>query len=520
MTVQARRLGRSSEVLRHYAPRTGGLRRILLLTGIALVALGATASGAAAQLNVYVGYADTLRAKPAHFPTPWAPAVHVDGTNCVKAACDSSTLRLVNNDKKTVTVKSVVVKFSTCTFNSWPHNLKIRPGKQVILSSEGRGKGMQGCSKKIDGFDGSEIGPHGKYWNGHCNQSHVIPEVFVTTSSGTSKFHDTGQVLNSGGVDRAKCAKTKSNESTQWSLIGRRACPSATLTLKPSSQKVALGSKAKLTATLRNSGGKHCGQPLRGATVTFRILKGPNSGKRGSAVTNSRGKAVFTYTGSKKGTDQVQASAKNPAGRINSKKAKVIWSEPAHGHRAGTFSCRATGANLLGSTFAVANPIDSPCATHEASVVKVGPVLKTKAGVIKSNTLRKYGSSPKPGDTAEATSNVANATTGLLGGKPIRIGAMKSTATDTCAAKGSKLSLAQTGTSTVAYIIINGKKTVVGNKSMTIPLGIATIYLNRTIQSGNVLTQRAVEIDIGGNTPSVILAQSEVDFTGNPCATA
>jgi hypothetical protein len=115
---------------------------------------------------------------------------------------------------------------------------------------------------------------------------------------------------------------------------------------------------------------------------------------------------------------------------------------------------------------------------------------------------------------------VANATTGLLGGKPIRIGAMKSTATDTCAAKGSKLSLAQTGTSTVAYIIINGKKTVVGNKSMTIPLGIATIYLNRTIQSGNVLTQRAVEIDIGGNTPSVILAQSEVDFTGNPCATA
>src|SRR5437764_953254 len=128
MTVQARRLGRSREVLRRCVPRTGGLWKTFLLTGIALVTLGATASGAAAQLNVYVGYADTLRANPAHFPTPWAPSVHVYGSNCAKKhACDNGTIRLVNNSKKNVTIKSVVVKFGTCTFNSWPHNLKIRP---------------------------------------------------------------------------------------------------------------------------------------------------------------------------------------------------------------------------------------------------------------------------------------------------------------------------------------------------------------------------------------------------------
>src|SRR5205085_9802052 len=121
---------------------------------------------AAAQLNVYVGYADTLRANPAHFPTPWAPSVHVYGSNCAKKhACDNGTIRLVNNSKKNVTIKSVVVKFGTCTFNSWPHNLKIRPGKQIVLSNEGRRR-MKGCSKRINGFDGSEIGPHGKSWNG------------------------------------------------------------------------------------------------------------------------------------------------------------------------------------------------------------------------------------------------------------------------------------------------------------------------------------------------------------------
>jgi hypothetical protein len=501
-----------------------------------VVTLGATASGVTfgatnahkgAGLNVYVGYADTLRAAPTHFPTPWAPSVHVYGNNCFKKhGCDTSTVRLVNNTKKTVTVKSVVVKFSTCTFNQWPHNLKIRPGKQIILSSEGK-RGMKGCSKKIDGFDGSEIGPHGKYWNGHCNQSHVVPQLFITTSAGKSKFRDTAQVLNSGGFDKAKCGKKKRNESTQWSLVGRQACPSASLTLAPPSQKVALGSNAKLTATLKNAGGKRCGQPLRGEKVTFRVLTGPNKGKTGSAVTNKSGKATFTYKGNKKGTDTVQAKAKNPVGSINSKKAKVIWSKKTthhhhghHGKRAGTFSCRATGANILGSTFAVANPKDSPCATHQASVLKVGPVLKTRVGVIKSNTFKKYGVSPKAGDTAEATSHVAKAMTGLLGGKPIKIGAVQSTAMDKCVAKGGKLSLKQTGNSTVAYITINGKKTLVGNKYMKLNLGIATIYLNRTVKSGNTLTQRAVEIDIGGTTPSVVLAQSEVDFTGNPCSTA
>ena len=113
----------------------------------------------------------------------------------------------------------------------------------------------------------------------------------------------------------------------------------------------------------------------------------------------------------------------------------------------------------------------------------------------------------------------------LISGNPIKIGAVQSTATETCVAKGGKLSLKRTGKSTVAYIVINGQKTTVGNKYEKITVGppatpLATIYLNRTIKKSNTLTQRAVEIDVGGTKPSVILAQSEVDSTGNPCATA
>ncbi len=525
MTVRAWRRRRGMELLRRYMPRTASMRRTVLLTAIALVTLGATASGAAAQLNVYVGYADTKRATPNHFPTPWAPSVKVYGTKCsAKQPCDTSTLRFVNNSKKTVTVKSVVVKFSTCAFNSWPHNLRIRPGKQIVLSSEGH-RGMTGCSKKIDGFDGSEIGPHGKYWNGHCNNSHVVPQVFLTTSGGKSKFRDTAQVLNSGGFDKAKCGKKKRNESSQWSLIGRQACPSATLSLAPRSQKDALGTNAKLIATLKNSGGRHCGQPLRGEKVGFRVLSGPNKGKTGSAFTNQKGKATFAYKGNKKGTDQVQASAKNPVGSIRSNKARVMWAKSSHhhgGHRAGTFSCEGTGANILGALFADANHKNNPCRSDHANLVNVGPIPVADATVkaLAAHTHLKAGKLPKAGDTASSDAKVAKATVGGVPGHNIVIGAVTSQASETCVSKAGKLSLQRTAKSRVAYIKINGKKTLVGNKSMKLSIGkLATIYLNRTIKTANSVTQRAVEIDLMGK-PLVILAQSEVDSTGNPCATA
>ncbi len=497
--------------------------RLVLVTGAALVALGATASVAGAQVRVYVGYADTLRAAPTHFPTPWAPAVRVYGNTCIKKSCDNGAVRLVNDGKKAVTVKSVVVKLSTCTFKSWPKNMKIGAGKEIILGNEGR-KGMSGCSKKIDGFDTSEVGPHGRYWSGNCHQSGVVPEVIVTTAGGTKTLHDSGKVLNTGGVDSAKCPKgSKNNESSQWTPIGGQRCPSATLSLAPPSQKHAIHTAATVTATLRNSGGRHCGKPLQGAIVKFRTLSGPNKGKSSKIVTNSRGQAHYTYSSAKIGTDRLRASTRNPTGSINSNAVSVVWVKGHHhgGHRAGTFSCKGTGAQVLTLMFAVSNAKDSPCRTSHADVLHVSgkKSLAITAHAVSSATKLKAGKLPKAGDTAATQARVAKASIGAIPGHKISLGVVSSKVTEMCVrSKSGGLKLARAATSTVASITIDGKKMIIGNKAVKIPLGpLATIWLNRTIRTKHSLTQRAVQIDLGGKM-LVILAQSQADYTGSPCS--
>ncbi len=518
-----RRVGKTPSRLLCSLAASSRLCRMALLTGAALVALGATASVASAQLHVYVGYADTLRANPTHFPTPWAPVVRVYGNTCVKKTCDNGAVRFVNNDKTPVTIKSVAVKLSTCTYRSWPNNLKVGAGKEIILGNEGR-KGMTGCSKKIDGFDTSEVGPHGKYWSGNCHQSGIIPQVIVTTSAGSKTFRDTGKVLNTGGVDSAKCPKgSKNNESSQWTPIGSQRCTGAVLSLAPPSQKHGIHTAATVTATLRNSGGRHCGKPLQGAIIKFRTLSGPNKGKTARIVTNTHGKAPYTYTSTRTGTDRLRASTSNPTGSIHSNAVRVIWVKGHHhgGHRAGTFSCQGTGAQILTLTFAVSNAKDSPCRSAHASVLHVSgkKSLAVTAHAVSSSTLLKAGRLPKAGDTAAAKAKVAKASIGAIPGHKISLGVVTSKVKEVCVrSKSGGLKLARAATSRVASITIDGKKTVIGNKPVKIPLGpLATIWLNRTIRTTHSLTQRAVEIDLAGKV-LVILAQAQADYSGSPCS--
>src|SRR5512139_1536954 len=106
---------------------SSGLRRILtLFTVVALalvgVAVGSGKARAASNVQVFVGYADTLRASPTNFPTPWdgSPSTVFLGchSNC---SFDAGAVRVVNNSPVSVTVDSVKVKLSTCTFDMWPH---------------------------------------------------------------------------------------------------------------------------------------------------------------------------------------------------------------------------------------------------------------------------------------------------------------------------------------------------------------------------------------------------------------
>ena len=284
----------------------------------------ATSASAANSVEVYVGYADTLHAVPANFPTPYlgSPGVVFDG--CVPPNCDSGALRIVNNTTAPQTISRVVVKMSTCTFFPWS-SYTLAPGQQLVLSDNGKAAVMSsGCPQRGPyTFDTSDVGPNSLDWTGQCTQSGVIPEVDVNISGVTSTFRDTAQVLNTGGVDRSTCAGGP-NESNQWSLIGQQACPGASLILTPVSQTATVGTTATLTARLANG----CNTGLSGANVTLTVTNGPNAGRTFTAVTGPTGVATFHYTSAKTGQDRLVASVSNPAGTITSHPAVVNWVAP------------------------------------------------------------------------------------------------------------------------------------------------------------------------------------------------
>lgn len=304
-----------------------------MAAGVAALLTGGVFTGAAQQahasggVQVFVGYADSLRPNIVNFPTPWegSPGVIYEGCS-PSSSCvfDAGAARVVNNTGSPVTVNSVILHFSAgCTYDIWPHDVALPAGGQLIVTQTSSGAD-NGCTPDNGHMDSSDIGPGGVGWSGNCSQSGVIPEVDVTIDGTTTAFSDSGQVLNTGGVDGASCPPINGNESTQWTLIGSQPCAGAQLSLAPPSQTQQVGDTATVTATLTNG----CGTPLQGAAVTFNVTSGPNTGTTGSGATDASGQAAFSYSSLAVGTDTVQASVTNPAGTITSNPVQVTWTAP------------------------------------------------------------------------------------------------------------------------------------------------------------------------------------------------
>lgn len=301
--------------------RLGGRLAALLAAALALVgvvALPAAPAFAASNVQVFVGYADNLRADPANFPTPWDGAPQVVFAGCTpNCVFDAGAVRLVDNAPIAVTVDSVIVKLGTCTWDLWPHGTVLQPDQQLIVTQTTTDDSSD-CAGTTGGLDTSDVGPNGGGTT--CVPDGLIPEVDTTIDGTTSAFKDTGQVLNTGGVDRAACAGGP-NESEQWSSIGTQSCPGSTLTLSPDTQTDPIGSPASVTAQLENS----CGTPLQGAEIDLSVRSGPNAGTTLSVSTDQNGQARFSYTGAVPGTDIDVASATNAAGTISSNTVTVGW---------------------------------------------------------------------------------------------------------------------------------------------------------------------------------------------------
>ena len=311
-----------------------GRSKLAIVLGLASLTLGSaliTATPAlATSVAVYVSYADSLRADPTNFPTPWSGSPNTIFEGCQPAtACiyDAGSIRVVNNSSSSVTVNTVAVHISTCTYTGWP-STTLAPGAELIVTQLASGAATGGCTGPVPAeFDTSDIGDQGSDNVGNCNQDFISPVVDVTINGTTTSYKDSGQVLNTGGIDAGACPANGSsapNESTQWVLIGTPGpCHGSVLSLAPPTQSHPVLSTATVTARFTN--GCNPPQPLSNAAVDFAVIAGPNSGLIGSGVTDANGQASFSYSSSRVGTDTLRASVTNLAGSINSNSVTATW---------------------------------------------------------------------------------------------------------------------------------------------------------------------------------------------------
>ena len=176
------------------------------LLGAALVAMmAATSPAGAGSLDVYVGYADGLRGSP-NFPNPWCGSVTIEDGNCTAGytSWDTGAVLLVNNTGGDLTLTSLTVDVGGTTFDIWDSVIGLGQVLHV-------GNDVALFENSGNNFDSSDVPIT-------CTPTGVIPVVHVGIGGSITDYSDTGQILNTGGIDPPTC--TGANEALGWRLIG------------------------------------------------------------------------------------------------------------------------------------------------------------------------------------------------------------------------------------------------------------------------------------------------------------
>ena len=174
----------------------------------------------------------------------------------------------------------------------------------------------------------------------------------------------------------------------------------------------------------------------------------------------------------------------------------------------GVFRCAASAADLLGTRPAVAG--GTPCVDDAATAARV----KLGLGLL---TVRVDGLTA----TTDAAPGGVSAGAGLLTtristiGLVIDIGAITSSATATCVSGPAGPAPSFAGSSSIAWLRVNGVAVSIGSGPVTIPLVVGSLTLNSTVSGPDGLRQRAFDLrTVLGN---VVIGESSVGATGNPC---
>jgi len=173
----------------------------------------------------------------------------------------------------------------------------------------------------------------------------------------------------------------------------------------------------------------------------------------------------------------------------------------------------------------VANAQDTPCATDDASIIKNGTALGPlgSLGLVFASTEN----TPNQSGTAEAGVLHLVLTLGNVvpGAPTVEVSVLTSNASATCANGEPQLS----GESHVVQVKIadqtieipppdaNGSNHMdIGPIPLPAPIGPITIHLNEETTTPTSITEQALFVDTG--LVDVVVAESQADFTGNPCS--
>jgi hypothetical protein len=192
----------------------------------------------------------------------------------------------------------------------------------------------------------------------------------------------------------------------------------------------------------------------------------------------------------------------------------------------GTFSCTSTALRIGSTSISQANPKDSPCA-NDAKIpvnefVPLGSLGYVWVEGLAAVTQANHPTQPGIGHGGNAQAGVLGVQVRILN-QTITAGALRTllftwcTTPDEGAATPPPAMTVQPE-SDILGVQVNGRWLLNVNQPVTVPAGPYTIYLNRRIVTSNSLTARALEID-GPGLPAggIVIGESQVDHTGNPC---
>ena len=201
----------------------------------------------AAPIDVFVGYADNLRAS-GFFPTPWLGAPNVVSESSPAQTFASGAVRIDNNTGAPITISNFQVVLnggSGPTFAIWsPLNIGI--GQIGIFAQTGGAENFDSSDSGIfGGFPPSALNPlSGSQIGGCSSPASVIaaagftaqcnaaqPIISFSVNGGpTQTLNDTGHILDTGGWDFVNNGAFggDGNESINWNLVGSAASRSGT----------------------------------------------------------------------------------------------------------------------------------------------------------------------------------------------------------------------------------------------------------------------------------------------------